>query len=98
MTRLRWDLDNRDASAIIAGYEFHGVEIPEELIAPELQDIEQGLWGAFSDLSTERYQRPIPWSAIVAHHAHNPLGLDLEEFIDIITAMDGAYLTHERED
>lgn len=98
---MRWDLDNPGGSAIIAGYEHHGVDVPDALIPPDLHDVEHSLWAAFSDLSTERGlgmdTGPIPWSSVVAYHAYSDPGIDIADFVEIIKAMDGAYLSHKPE-
>lgn len=86
---------------MIAGYEFYGIEIPKGLIPPELNDIEVGLWRAFSDLSSERSSGmvagAIPWSSMVMYHNHNSFGLDMTDFIEIISEMDSAFLSHKPE-
>lgn len=69
---------------------------------PDIHDIERDLWLAFWDLSSERQAGmsvgPIPWSAMVAYHAHSPW-IEFGAFMQIMRRMDQAYMEHaQRED
>lgn len=86
-------MENPNAHEVIEAYERFGVEVPDTLVGPELSDIEEYYWQAFSDLSTERQATvgglgQIPWSAIMRYNSS-------PEFVEIIRRMDSAYLNHK---
>ena len=72
--------------------------VPEELIPPELHDVEFALWLSFWELSTERQAGfeqlgRIRWSAM--QHYAKMQGVEPRMFMRIIKAMDDAYLAHQ---
>lgn len=64
-------------------------------MAPALHDIEQELWGAFWELSTERQDsgRPLVWRSIRDYG--KMLGIELRLFQSIMRRMDDVYITHK---
>lgn len=64
---------------------------------PVLFDMEAGIYSAFWELSTDRFDglRPIPWSSIERYSKH--VSLDIATFSTIIRRMDDVYLTHHSE-
>jgi hypothetical protein len=64
-------------------------------VAPALHDIEQELWGAFWELSTERQEggRPLVWRAIRDYG--KMLGIEPHLFHGIMRQMDDVYITHK---
>lgn len=77
--------------------------IPEAIAgAPMLRDDLKWIWEAFSDLTTERPPGSmggapglIPWRAMHAYcGAHGIRGVEERHFIEVLKAMDDAYLEH----
>lgn len=66
--------------------------MPEALIPPELEDIEESYWQAFLDLSSGRQAGgQIPWTAIWQYFQVEGFG-DFHSFHRVIKIMDGAYM------
>lgn len=83
-----------DAQEVIETYQRFGDPIPDELIAPEINDAEAVLWSEFWELSTDRQRGvspgPIPGSVVRAYPSAVPLNI----LVPVIRAMDGVYLSH----
>ena len=92
---MRWSLDNPDGYEAIQYFVNAKKPIPEHLVAPALHDIEQELWGAFWELSTERQDsgRPLVWRSIRDYG--KMLGIELRLFQSIMRRMDDVYITHK---
>lgn len=92
---MRWSLENPDGYEAIQYFVNAKKPIPEHLVAPALHDIEQELWGAFWELSTERQEggRPLVWRAIRDYG--KMLGINPHLFHGIMRRMDDVYITHK---
>ena len=92
---MRWSLENPDGYEAIQYFVNAKKPIPEHLVAPALHDIEQELWGAFWELSTERQEsgRPLVWRSIRDYG--KMLGIELRLFQSIMRRMDDVYITHK---
>lgn len=93
-------METPDAHRLISAYTHYGLELPKQLIAPPLHDIEIDLWRAFRELSTDRPRGempgPIPWSSIDRYWNRSGL-LDRDSFFLVMREMDEAYLSHQYE-
>lgn len=92
-------MDNPKAHDEIAAFVRFNVDIPESLFPPELHDIEEHLWDAFWNLSTDRSigmgAGPIPWSSICRIES-DWRAIGEKNFHKIIRAMDSKYLSHSK--
>ncbi|MBU4609130.1 hypothetical protein IMZ29_00745 [Achromobacter sp. GG226] len=83
---------------MIAAYEHYGLEVPGNLIPPELHDVELWFWEAFWELSTERQrgmsEGQIPWSAIKRYVDARPV-FDFDVVSQIVRTLDGIYLSRD---
>lgn len=93
-----WALDNPNAHDEIAAYRKFNQDIPDSLIPPDLHDVEEYIWDAFWELSTDRQvgmgPGPIPHTSI-QRMAGEFSALGGKTFQHLIRAMDVAYLGHK---
>lgn len=79
--------------------EYYGQEVPEALIAPDLQELESAIWVAFWDLSSDRQIGmdigPIPWHSIKAYA--DTFGMPSDIFCRVVRAMDKFFMRRRKE-
>lgn len=91
-------MENPNAQSEIAAYLKFDQDIPETLFPPDLHDIEEHVWEAFWNLSTDRPvgmgPGQIPWSSI-SRMAEEFKAMGEKTFHRLIRAMDATYLGHK---
>lgn len=94
---MRWGLNNPNAFEVIAAYEKFKQDIPEELIAPVLHDVEISIWNVFLEMSSGR-QSGSPICGLLIRKYAEVMGIDSSTFHQVIKLMDDAYLAHKSGD